>query len=176
VVRLPEVIGRVTEGNDAVDEHAVTRRALIGASAALAASITVGGVVSANDSEPTYALDPTQGGACTGSCSGCRACTAHGANKIFQTHAAAVAGRAHAGCQCSVIVGEYFSSATTATLFAASPVADRRSPLTAQALAADADQRSVPMLSGVAPAAALVAGVATAGWIAFRRRAGVLDG
>jgi hypothetical protein len=80
----------------------------------------------------TYRLDPSV------ECC-CRACTNHAENKLFATKAAAEHGRAHAGCQCIVIVGSPISKASWRKIFGSPSglhrtAVDRRWPATKRAL------------------------------------------
>lgn len=52
-----------------------------------------------------------------GDCHGCKACHAHGKNKMFATRKAADRRRAHAGCKCKVVRGGSLDAATWAALF-----------------------------------------------------------
>ena len=85
--------------------HALTRRgflarALAGA-AALSLSLPLRGAFAARKRLPVYVLDPSGGKHC-GSCSSCRACQLHGANKLFSSKDAADEHRAHPNCNCAI--------------------------------------------------------------------------
>ena len=75
-----------------------------------------------------------------GDCHGCKACHAHGKNKMFATRRAAERNRAHAGCKCKVVRGGTLDAATWAALFGGLKkpkrrVVERRSKRTKQILA-----------------------------------------
>lgn len=64
------------------------------------------GLASAANRVPVWRLDAVHSagaGAYRAGCTGCTACRNHALNRIFATKAAAVGGRAHAGCSCSVV-------------------------------------------------------------------------
>ncbi len=85
--------------------HASTRRGFLARSlagaAALAAGLPLHGTFAARKPLKVYALDPHGDKTC-GSCHSCRACVAHGANKLFASKAAADTHRAHPNCNCSI--------------------------------------------------------------------------
>ncbi|CAN5579706.1 hypothetical protein BH10ACT2_BH10ACT2_25630 [soil metagenome] len=154
----------------------LTRRALMVRGAASAAAVVMtpllvgSGTASAETTIDTFALDPTQGNSCGGSsCASCQACLSHAANKLFRTSAAADAGRAHPGCNCTVVTGQPLTQATVTNMFAQSDMADRRYTQTAQVLNGEVEQREVPLTSGVL-STAVMAGGAAAIWLVSRRR------
>jgi hypothetical protein len=159
-----------------VPKGEMTRRDLIGAAAATVtasalAPMALPGAAHAADTVETYVLDPTRGGTCTsGGCMACQACQFHAANKLFKSADAAEQSRAHAGCRCSVGTGQSLTQATFDNVFAQGESADRRHTQTAQYLAAEVDQREVPIVGGIVPTAAMAGGIAAVWWYAARRR------
>jgi hypothetical protein len=153
-----------------VASAALTRRTLIAAGAATVAAVVLTPPASSlAASADTFALDPAGGSTCTTGCSSCRACQLHGANKMFRTQNAADLGRAHPGCDCAVATGQALSQGVWDNVFQSSDMADRRSPATASLLAAEVEQHSVPLVSGLLPMAVLAGGAAGIVWIVHRR-------
>jgi hypothetical protein len=85
--------------------HAQTRRGFLARSlagmAALGAGLPLRGTFAKRKQLPVYVLDPSGGKHC-GSCSSCRACVSHGANKLFASEEAADEHRAHPNCNCAI--------------------------------------------------------------------------
>jgi hypothetical protein len=150
----------------------ITRRTALGAGLGGAAALLLGATpVAADDTVPTFVLDPSAGqGSCTGaSCVSCSACIYHAANKIFTTEQAAAANLAHPGCQCVVVPGPALLRSVYDLLFAGGiTVVDRRWTNVATALAANGNQRSVPLFEGAGPIGVVIGGVAAAAWWATR--------
>ncbi|MFN8019963.1 MAG: hypothetical protein U0Q03_00420 [Acidimicrobiales bacterium] len=150
-----------------------SRRTALAGGLAIAGGLVVagpGGSVLAADVVPTYALDPTQGGACLApSCITCNACQAHAANKLFASAADADAGRAHPGCRCTVTTGISVTQTVFDQLFAAGRSADRRTTAIASLLATPIGTVVAPGIGGLVPVVVTVGGLATIAWVAARR-------
>ncbi len=145
----------------------ITRRAVLGAGVGGAAALLLGpGPAIADDTMPTFVLDPTAGrDGCGSSCASCSACAHHGANKLFTTEAVAAATLAHPGCHCVVVPGPVLLRSVYDRVFmGGATVADRRWNFVASALAANGNQRSVPLFEGAAPLGVVLGGVAAAAW------------
>lgn len=151
---------------------AITRRTALGVGMGGAAALLLGSpAVSANDTVPTFMLDPTVGrdGCTGGSCASCSACLHHAANKLFTTEQVAEANHAHPGCRCVVVPGPELLRAVYDQIFIGDITAvDRRWAYVATALAANGNQRSVPLFDGAGPIGVVLAGVAAAAWWATR--------
>jgi len=151
---------------------AITRRTALGVAAGGTAALLLGTTpVSAEDTVPTFVLDPFGGRdrCSTGSCASCAACIHHGANKIFTTEVVAAAHLAHPGCRCVVATGPVLLRSVYDQLFGGGITAvDRRWSYVATALVANGNQRSVPMLTGAGPLGVVLGGVAAATWWATR--------
>ncbi|MBI5087924.1 MAG: hypothetical protein HZB15_03370 [Actinobacteria bacterium] len=152
-----------------VQGNELTRRGLIAGGGAVAVAALVPGHAGAASTVPTWALEPGDAACGTAGCSSCFACQSHAANKLFRSAEAADQGRAHPGCNCTVVSGQPLSQATFDSLFTAGDIADRRTAQTAQFLAAEQEQHAVPMLP-VGPAIAVAGGAAAIWWISGRRR------
>ena len=128
---------------DSLDhERRFDRFAALGAVGALGAlALGLPGLAAAASRVPVWRLDAVHragAGAYASGCAGCHACRQHALNRIFATRAAAIGGRAHAGCNCRV-VRTSLPTATFEKLFgpAGKPtrdVADRRWPKDSRAL------------------------------------------
>ena len=116
--------------------HASTRRGFLARSlagaGALAAGLPLHGTFASHKRLKVYALDPHGDKTC-GSCHSCRACLAHGANKLFASKGAADSHRAHPNCNCSIRIAGTLPSNVWVPLFgltrggdASSGVVDRR--------------------------------------------------
>jgi hypothetical protein len=85
--------------------HALTRRGFLARTlagvGALSLSLPLRGTLAARRRLPVFVLDPNGGKHC-GSCSSCRACQSHGANKLFASRVAADTHRAHPNCNCAI--------------------------------------------------------------------------
>jgi hypothetical protein len=160
----------VSAGEGYATNGVLTRREVIGATAAALVVVVIAPTSVAAASANTFALDA---GACETSCSSCRACQSHAANKLFRTDAAAEIGRAHAGCNCTVAVGQSLSQGALDQIFQLSDMADRRNAATASLLQAEVEQHSVPLVTGVVPIAVLAGGAALVWARAHRRVVGV---
>jgi hypothetical protein len=147
----------------------LTRRGLLGGGAAAVAVLAVGATPVAAASIDTFALDATGGTECGPGCNSCSACRTHAANKLFRTNAAADSGRAHPGCNCTVTTGQPLSQGVLDAMFQTSDMADRRYEATAALLTADLESHSVPLITGLLPAAVLAGGAAGILWVAHRR-------
>jgi hypothetical protein len=151
---------------------AFTRRAAFGAGLGGAATLLLGTTASAaNDTVPTFVLDPTAGrdGCSGGSCASCRACGHHAANKLFTTEQAAAGNLAHPGCRCVVAPGPVLLRSVYDRIFIGGvTMVDRRWDYVATALAANGNQRSVPLFDGAGPIGVVLGGVAAAAWWATR--------
>jgi hypothetical protein len=170
-VRLPQAIARE---DLQVERNELTRRTLIAGGGAVALVALTPARAGAASTVPTWALDPGDGSCGAAGCASCFACQAHAANKLFQTAQAADQGRAHPGCNCTVVSGQPLSQATFDQIFGAGVMADRRSAQTAQFLTAEQEQHSVPMLPAVS-AVALAGGAAAMWWLTGRRRSEAAD-
>jgi hypothetical protein len=150
---------------------------MIGSGAAALATVVLGpGGAAAADTLPTWALDPTPLDSCKAGCGSCAACIHHGANKLFNTEAAADAGRAHPGCNCRIVSGQPLTTTVFQQMFASSPMADRRGVATARLLSGQVEQHSVPMIGGSGGFAALAVGGAGVLWVvSHRHRAAMAD-
>jgi len=100
----------------------ISRRKFLTSGAALAGSLTLARfapqALAAEETVPVFSLDPEWGAAgCKGACHGCRACTRHGANKLFATEAGAKLNRAHPNCKCTVVVWGSLPISTWTKLF-----------------------------------------------------------
>lgn len=100
----------------------ISRRKFLTSGAALAGSLTLAHfapqVLAAEETLPVYGLDPEWGAAgCKGGCHGCRACTKHGAHKLFASSASANTNRAHKYCKCKVVLWGSLPVSTWTALF-----------------------------------------------------------
>ena len=95
----------------------LSRRQLLVAGLTAGAAALVGAPVAGAAPEvAVWGLDPSAGREGCG-CSGCVACRAHAANKIFASAAAADAGRAHPRCKCAVAQIDTVDSSVYEALF-----------------------------------------------------------
>ncbi len=151
---------------------AITRRAALGAGMGGTAALLLGtSLVAADDTMPTFVLDPFVGrdGCTTGSCASCAACAHHAANKLFTTEKVAATHLAHPGCRCGVGAGPVLLRSVYDQLFSGGDtVVDRRWGYVATALVANGNQRSVPMFDRAGPIGVVLGGVAAAAWWATR--------
>jgi hypothetical protein len=131
----------------------LTRRGLLARGLVAAAGLVVGWPARASFAAPkrraVYVLDPEALNrlGCPG-CAACPACLRHGANKLFESRAAADAHRAHPNCNCAIQKAGELPTAVWFALFG---------PTQGTAKAGSVDRRHEAVAQLLAPHAAALA-------------------